>query len=532
MNNPESYDKNDSLQPSDPTTQWDFNFPKLITQNQNQYIPQEDEDASFEQADSQPVISQERQKRANEIKNMPWTYPSTFALCHFIFSLFSLAMIIPTSFDKFYYNFKDKSTPGVFQYMSANLKTDPIMDIQILDQHSSCPSGFELLTLSTWPGTVAGCLCYNEGLLGKTCQQANSSQCQIDIPGTSPINIYKWRGSIWCVKRAVLGTDYLKKTVCPEGYKECYPGACFIKDCPITRVKISSTGTANKLSKVGPDGKERFLEFTKSRGMPLIDFDITPNAIPCFDQNAFTATRDSFIYPLLKGAKRDSCGDYGLDSHLSIMLDSQNSSELYLENSFPQSIVDLPHFQMNANKAQSVLSWRVKMGTARNDQCFEINPEYTNLSAQTVDSSREKIKFIESLVAACYGLTLVLFAFNLFFYSNFGLKLCALDFLSLSRLSSFSISVLCVIQFAIINDLHKAAKITSEYLGEYNSLECFEGEQVDLAINNHIKIFDHLDICYSESLLFLVYNSILIALWISYFIRKLLSKCNTKKIDG
>jgi len=488
--------------PSDPTCQWDFT--QFSPKSQNKYSLQEG--VSFEHDTESPRL-EESQNLSNQSGNQLSKVLSFNGLC-LLFMSFSLIILRLAHENKI--NSLLKLSPGPFQYISANLKADPIMEIQLIDQESSCPSGFEPLPLDIWPGTVAGCLCTSEALYPMTCKDTEYWTCNVDIPGNSPINVYKWGGSIWCGKKAVLGTDYLKKTECPSGYQEYYPGGCFVaslKDCPITHIGISLTGITNKLSKPGPDGKDRYLTMTRKQGeMPLIDFKITPNDIPCFDQNALTTTKEGFVYPLVKALDRYSCGKYGLDSHFSTRLDSQNSYELYFENSFPKSVMDLPHFQTNAEKTQSILSSRIKMKTTRNDHCLDMNTEYTSLPTRIVNNEIERFPYIEHRVLVFIILIRPLFLLALCTCQSCFLKCVAQSWNIVFGFLLFLLSILVIIHFG----LYKATKPVQDYLARYNSLDCFvEGQGGDV-IRDHLQILKNIEVFYWLSLTLLILNLIFV----------------------
>jgi len=92
------------------------------------------------------------------------------------------------------------------------------MEIQILEKGSTCPSGFEIHKLGLWPGTKAGCLCENGDYYNSACEDVTAEKCEKDLPSAPPIEMYEWDNSIWCVKKAALKVDYVKKAECSPGY--------------------------------------------------------------------------------------------------------------------------------------------------------------------------------------------------------------------------------------------------------------------------------------------------------------------------
>ena len=228
--------------------------------------------------------------------------PMIFFFCLYIIDLVPICCGVATLFrlaSTFNYGLNYEIQTSLLKplgFMSANLKADPIMDIQLVEKGSNCSLGFEPLKLATWPGTIQGCLCESGELYGSSCKEINSPKCMTDIPKTSSIDMYEWADHILCTRRAVLGADYIRKAECPSEYKECYTGGCFLKECPITQVEINSQGE---------------FVFNKSQGeLPIINVQITLGDIPCFTQKPFSQTIKSSSYDLA-AIKENSCDKYG-----------------------------------------------------------------------------------------------------------------------------------------------------------------------------------------------------------------------------
>ena len=244
------------------------------------------------------------------------------------------------------------------EFMSADLRADPIMDIQIMSRGETCPSGFKILKLGAWHGTKAGCLCENGDLHGTSCEKVKSEKCERDIPSTLPLELYEWDASIWCLKRAKLGTDYVKKAECPVGLQECYSGGCFAKECPITKIEIASNGG---------------LTLSKAQGeLPIINIQMSFGDVPCFTQDFFAQSIENSTYKL-SVVKEISCDKYGLDSQFSTRLASQTAYDSLTENYPPSSVMHLPFFEENAAATLSILSSKVRMKTASHNYCLDMD---------------------------------------------------------------------------------------------------------------------------------------------------------------
>ena len=140
---------------------------------------------------------------------------------------------------------------GSLESMSANLKADPIMDMKIIDKKSACPSGFEPLKLAAWHGTIAGCHCENGDLFDFPCRSDQIQKCKT-VPGTFPLDIYEREGKIWCGKRAVLGTDYVKKSECPSWRMLCRRMSDYkSRNCLVRRGTRETEGSVPRIDK-GP----------------------------------------------------------------------------------------------------------------------------------------------------------------------------------------------------------------------------------------------------------------------------------------
>ena len=374
---------------------------------------------------------------------------------------------------------------GSLEFIAANLRTDPIMDIQIIDRKATCPDNFKPLKLGFWHGTVAGCLCDNGDLLNTPCSIFNSdpSRCKTDIPSTSPVEIYELGGSIWCGKRAVLGVDYIKKAECPIGYRECYPGGCFVGDCPVTKVEIASKGQeTNRFS----NSKDKYLMLTrKQEGFPLVNIQITPNDIPCFNQDLY-AENSSYKLSL---EPKNGCDKYGFDDKFSFKFDSQSTFEAFTQNSFRYSVMNLPYFEEKSKETTCVLSWRTRMKTANHDRCLDLDEKLIQKSMKALDRSSPLIRAILNALIAHVVYLIIL-----------GLHRCCTTstefFAAYSRGNGMMgiAGLLMLVYWPVILEFfmkinyYQELVITKSYFEEYDSLECFGEAQGSAVIRDYLEI--------------------------------------------
>ena len=375
-----------------------------------------------------------------------------------------------------------KEIRGSLEFMSANLETDPIMDIQIIDKKSNCPSGFEPLKFSIWNGTVPGCLCENGDLVDSSCRNDQFEACQT-VPGTFPIEISELDSLIWCGKRAVLGVDYVKRAECPAGYKECYAGGCFLKgDCPITQVEVASIGEATKKFNLS---KDKYLMLTRKQGeLPLINIQITPNDIPYFNQN-LNAKTSSYKLSVLK---ENGCDKYGFDEKFSTRLDSLSTFDAYSQNNFRYSTMNLPYFEQYSKNTISVLSWRTRMFTLKNDHCLNLDEKVIQSSIKAFDRSFPSDNMI-------FGGLITHFVILLFFGIDRCLTTSDRFFKSLEKASlipTIRYSALFYLPLALsffrsIGD-YRELKVTKGYFEEFDSLGCFGEGQGSMVIRDYLEI--------------------------------------------
>jgi len=370
---------------------------------------------------------------------------------------------------------------GALESMAGNLIADPIMDIQIIGKESTCPDDFQPLKLGIWHGTVTGCLCENGEILSSPC---SSKKCK-KIPRAHPVEIYELDELIWCGKRAVLGADYVKKAECPSGYNECYPGGCFKGECPVTKVEVASTGeAAHRFGK----SKEKYITLAREQGeLPLINIQMTPNDLPCFNKNLYAKSS----YYNLSSVKPNGCDGYGFDSHFSKQLDDSLSTfDSFTQDLFRYSVMNLPDFEKEFKKTTSVLSWRTRMMTHKNDYCLNLDEVFIQNSIKTFNQSFISFGgFLNPLLA---HLGVLLACAIIFCYSCFAKQSCFGDLKELLTVGIAQVllgnySPLVFKAFSHYDD-YGEFKLMRNYFIKFDSLECFGGGQGSSVISDYLEI--------------------------------------------
>ena len=185
--------------------------------------------------------------------------------------------------------------------------------------------------LGIWPGLNAGCFYKGNLYSANQCGDFETDQT-FYINKRNPISINDWSDSLWCVKRAGFGVDYLKLADCPVGHRQCSPGICVstTTECPITSVTLTSSPVDSTSQTYGAS---HYLTVKRTIGdTPLIDIDISQNGIPCFspDKNPKGPTKPYLLLnEVVKG-----CGRYGFDSTFSFWIDQKTEFSLLKDNSF------------------------------------------------------------------------------------------------------------------------------------------------------------------------------------------------------
>jgi len=128
------------------------------------------------------------------------------ATCVLIASAGICGWYVKSSIDSTYSYYKKHLLPTL-KYYDLNLNSEPIMHILYKPNNQvngnseySCKenSGYELVTVMNYPGTVAGCL-YEGKVKVKRGKCTHSSATE--IKATSPINLHNWRAGYFCAKR-------------------------------------------------------------------------------------------------------------------------------------------------------------------------------------------------------------------------------------------------------------------------------------------------------------------------------------------
>ena len=158
--------------------------------------------------------------------------PRSFYIANALLGVLSILLMIFSGIIIIKTQPNNKISAGVVDYITLNLATPPIQDLQVVT-NSKCPAGFVLLELGRWPGTVAGCI--EKGKPERYCNK-------IEIDSIPPRELYQWKQFQFCIKRNS-DYDFGNIDTCKAGYKQCNSQLCVsvAEECPLTSVTMEDS---------------------------------------------------------------------------------------------------------------------------------------------------------------------------------------------------------------------------------------------------------------------------------------------------
>ena len=219
----------------------------------------------------------------------------------------------------------------------------------------------------------------------------------------------------------------------------------------------------------------------------MINAQITPNGIPCFNQNLLPKpTSQEFPYKLLIH-KESGCDKYGPDSKFSKQLDSQALFDSYTQKAFRYSIVNLPYFEKYSKNTMYATSLRMRMMIHKDNHCLNIDEKFIQKSIRAFHQSFAPDEKISNI--------LILYVILLLFY---GLPRCCMTsasyfkFLPRMMRGTTYISLMfnfpLALQFLSSFENYQEMKIIKRYFAEYELLGCFGEGQGSMVIHNLLEI--------------------------------------------
>lgn len=159
-----------------------------------------------------------------------------------------------------------------FGSLTSNWDSDMVFDISPTEPGSLPADGYVTSWQGKWPGTVAGCYCWQsnsrmkvrKGLKDRPCNTNETRLDCKDITQSDAKDMPNWAGSTRLYATRIRGTSFLdnyqninEDGTCKSGFKNCgdkgsrAKGLCIknsIADCPITDIKTSTFSGARQVT--------------------------------------------------------------------------------------------------------------------------------------------------------------------------------------------------------------------------------------------------------------------------------------------
>lgn len=161
----------------------------------------------------------------------------------------------------------------------------------------------------------------------------------------------------------------------------------------------SNTVTSNSTKTFGPyetkgsnglrtnitiDSKNQLRFFRRVGVSPITGFAITTDNLPCLASNRDPMPNSSLVYPLLN-SKPTGCGTYGIDKD-SMILDTLQEEELYIENGMTNHIETLPEYTDFIANNIEILSVRPRVRLNPSTSCFQLDLSDSDTISSKADS--------------------------------------------------------------------------------------------------------------------------------------------------
>lgn len=388
------------------------------------------------------------------------------------------------------------SASGALENMSQNLEARPIMAVSLVDRGTSCPMDYEKLAIGRWPGTKTGCKCSSRPVKSGSCGDSDSF-CDT-IWEIDPFSLYNWQLSEWCVKRAILGDEFVKATVCPSGFRECSPGICIVNTlttCPITNITLSISNNGNT-GKIADSSDGRYLIASSVDGdEPVIGITISFNDLPCFSNDE--RPKGPQTYPLIDQTV-SGCQRYGVDTQFSSMIDSQWQEKLMSNNQASYQIFNLPGYTQVMQATRALLTQRNRIVVSKKEECLSLDTELISKSANAADKMNLTVSVTSILGISLYILFLPLFGYSLlhkstkysswgdFFKTKKGSKVWILIFSILGSIHT----IIYIVMFAIVRHYLGVLTQAEDYFIFLDQNGCFTIAQPMLVVKDYPILVD------------------------------------------
>ena len=293
-----------------------------------------------------------------------------------------------------------------------NVKSLPIMDIELKNLTQNCSKGYEEVVLGVWKGTKPGC--YNSsGAFPTLLEGACPSDCMdcAAVPAVSEHNITTWKRKKFCISRAKTALYTLD---CPPGYKKCGRDTCINEPiCPLTYLSYVSDHTVNAddFIQIG-DGYLAIARGTDKAA--LINIKISVGApFSCFDGRSLPARKSSEDYKLAL-QKNTGCGEFGFDLQTYEIMDTRET-DLYQTQNWSNLISNLPLFTETLQEEKAYLLAERKYEMGQNESCYSVAIEELPLLKNKNRANASVLRLFCAVEWVLMGVFVILMIFNAMF---------------------------------------------------------------------------------------------------------------------
>jgi len=246
-------------------------------------------------------------------------------------------------------------------------------------------------------------------------------------------------------------------------------------DCPMTKVRR--------------EGENFAAEIVEGES-PMIDVRITPNNISCFGVESF-ARGPVPMYILMK-ANEWGCSKYGLDDGYSFLLDSQKQKELFYQNDFPLSVLDLRDYRYVYEHTDAILSYRKRLDVAEKEFCLNIDTGLLEKASKTMHDLQKYMSgtslaglIIQSILCGWVIFWLLPFLFCCGPFNELLSKFLGQFWLGISLILGLMVFIDLIVMFGAMTYYRGRMLEVKNYFVEIEEMGCFLDGKAESVVNDY-----------------------------------------------
>ena len=424
-----------------------------------QEFPRQFSSRQYNQEDDENLSLLKESSKLNKISK--WTlYLSP--IIFFIVTLFFLIAII--SIRNVQYTSSIEAAENVINYLSHNLRKDPILDIVFnTSTNAKCQENYDEEIIYYWPGISSGCLC-SDGSLHNWAYCQLYGECQW-IDSVSGGEFYKWNQATVCVKtfRDREWSVVAPGTNCSDGYSlSNYTNFLCLKqgvtdEAVVTGIKaVDYTLTANQTINnysVFTAGSKLFSKTRTNNTVWITNLTVSFAGTPCL--NSADNPEPSTIFELF-GINENGCDEYGNASSYDFFLQNETQTQLYTDNNIYNSVIKkIPFYDSFFNESldyfQLYSESRIALG--KNPDCWTLDVQDLSYSSTAVTDA---LGYVDTYAIIALILTVIGIIITLVQYFAKNIKICkryichGTFFVYLIFLLAFVVVLALIIQASLI----------------------------------------------------------------------------------